>query len=244
MAMNPAATPTSGGVDGATRGALARKKTAFCWRVECRTSKGRRAWDAIAYRLGTAYGAGVPAIQDESESVIVVVCTRAAVGEVLRQLRGGVAGTVRDTVAITAVAHVGTQNRDVPVRRASIDGDEAVAWLRAQHQLTDLQCVVLALRFRGWTNLAVSDALGIEVGTVKAHVHAAKQRIGATPATRIDMLFRRVMREVPAQPVGVGEDAAWRRMLHNAMRRGAGPARLSASASAGTRTATTDPEAT
>lgn len=159
-------------------------------------------------------------VQDGSDSVIVVVCSRAAVADVVSRLRARAEHRGVDAVAEVDQGDAGAADA---VGFVSVSSDHAVRVLQVRHGLTDMQCVVLGLRFRGWTNAAVADAVGIEVGTVKAHVHGAKQRIGEASSTRIDVLFRRLVTELATRPLDLHAAAAmgqcsWYRTLLTAAR--------------------------
>ena len=156
-------------------------------------------------------------VQDESDSVILVVCHPSLVGMLLQQLRS----PVERNATISSVAH-GTDAPSHPIDAGLrvADGERVVELLRARHGLTDMQCVVLALRFRGLANAEVSDAVGIEVCTVKAHVHAALQRMGVGGRARLDALYRRTVRELENTKGSTEgwEDTAWHGTLRKALR--------------------------
>lgn len=143
--------------------------------------------------------------------VIVACCPRESVGEVVRQLRARYQLIIAEPAA-TVRQTFGHDDRDA---------DRVVAWLRHDHGLTNMQCVVLALRFRYWKNAAVAKAIGVAVGTIKAHVHAAKLRMGAAKSDKVDALFRRRLRklgdagDVRSDSV---ENSEWTRMLARALR--------------------------
>lgn len=158
-------------------------------------------------------------VQDESHQVIVLLCPHALVGEIVRQLR---LSQETDDVAVL-LKPVGTPARleARSIDSCGHDSDRMVALLREQHALTDMQCVVLALRFRGLSLDDVAFGIGIARATVKRHVHDAKERLGEPRRSHVDALFRRMLRELPApneEERAEIEASEWNRMTIKAMR--------------------------
>ncbi len=151
---------------------------------------------------------------DESDSVVLVLCRTSQVESVLRQLRMAAVLT-RPSSDRPNQAHDSTVPAPAP---REVEVRDTIESLRQRHDLTDAQCVVLALRFEGRPTRQVADALGIEVGTVKAHVHDALRKIGTTPGTRIDALFLQKLREYCVPVSMAPENAAWRDTLRAAQK--------------------------
>ena len=168
-------------------------------------------------------------IQDESESVIVVMCRSSLVGDVIRHLRATddhAAAMMPASELAGDAQSAGTSKQTMPPEPSMASGDavRAAYWLRGQHGLTEMQTVAVALRFHGWTNAEIACAMSVEVGTVKRHIHDGLRRIGAGAGVRIDALFRRTLRQIPPLFV-VDADALavlpWHQWFTRALRRAA-----------------------
>lgn len=101
------------------------------------------------------------------------------------------------------------------------DFDRAVALLRERHRLLHTQCLVLALRFRGFENEEAAHALGVEIATVKFHIGNVLRRIGVEPRTRVPRIFAETVAELEhaSRALPCEDDAEWLQPLQTALRR-------------------------
>jgi DNA-binding NarL/FixJ family response regulator len=91
--------------------------------------------------------------------------------------------------------------------------DRAVVWLRRRGRLTTSECVVLALRARGFSNGAIARVLGIEAGTVKCHVNNAMRRLDGGAGSRPARVIAQALDAVRCgDPQPEPEDDEWIRI--------------------------------
>lgn len=161
--------------------------------------------------------------EDQSERVCVVAVlgTPEEAAAFVRQLQGGdrlpaaaqnpASAEPTTTRADEAPIAVGTASG---AAEASDERDRAIAWLRRRGGLTTSECVVLALRARGFTNSAIARVLGIEVGTVKCHVNHAIRRLGDGAGDRPARVIAQALDRVRgAELPGEADDGEWIRMV-------------------------------
>jgi len=156
--------------------------------------------------------------------VAVVVGTPDQAAAFVRQFAPGMAIVVADSVASSPRREAKSADEtETTLESTLLDAtavDLAIVSLRRSAGLTTGECLVLALRGRGFTNVSIAEVLDVAPGTVKCHVNHAMRKLEERKGVRPARVLARAIDAVRNLAIVPDpRDAGWLRPLRIAMAR-------------------------